>query len=423
MADVDFHLGKGITRVQIPDSNLVEIHSPPDLDPPGSEGELLRKSLAGPIQAEPIPSQVGSGDKVLIILDDITRQTPTRRVIPSLRRELDTAGIKEGDIEILFALGTHRYMTREEMEIKAGARAVREISTSNHYWRDQSKLRDLGTTDSGIPITVNEKILEADWSIGVGNIVPHRVAGYTGGGKIVQPGLGGPQTTGLTHLMAGKFESEEILGVAENPVRREIEEISEKAGLDMIINTVLDGKSRTFGFFSGHPISAHREGVETSNRIYDVPIDHKVDVAIVDSHPADIDMWQAVKALEAAELAVKPGGTIVMLTPCWEGISEEHPELEKHGYLYPSKALSLMDSGELTDLCSVAAMVHVGKILEKMRVIVYAVGIPRKDVENLGFEYAPSPQEAVDRALEDAGKSAEAMALKGAAEVVPRIGE
>ncbi len=420
MAEIFFHLGKGRAKVEIPDGNLVGVYSPRELKAEAPEA-VIRRSLSNPIAADPIPSQVKRGDKVLIILDDITRETPTRVILPPILSDLNRSGVKEEDVEIMFALGTHRYMTTEEMAVKTGEALIGRYKMLNHHWREESMLRDLGSTRMGTPITVNYKILEADWSIGIGNIVAHRVAGYTGGAKIVQPGLCGGQTTGHTHIMAGRFEGEEILGVADNPVRSEMEEIAGKAGLRMIANTVLDGKARMVGCFSGDPVKAHRRGVEASDRIYGIPIDHKADIAVVDSHPADIDMWQSVKALEAAELAVKPGGTIVLLSPCWEGVSKEHPELERYGYLYPGQAEALWESGRLKDLCSVAAMLHVGRIRERMRVITYTIGLTKKETEAIGFEYAPGPQEAFDMALEGAGPSAEVLAIKRAAEVVPRI--
>jgi nickel-dependent lactate racemase len=421
MTQLFFHLGKGRVVVEIPESKLVGIHSPPACEITGEPDDLVDRSLANTIGTEPITSQVGAGDKALIILDDVTRETPTRTILPKVLGQLESAGLKDDDIQIIFALGTHRYMTPEEMESRAGPDALKRFQVFNHYWREEEKLQDLGTTKSGIPILVNSKIIEADWSIGFGTVAPHRIAGYTGGGKIVQPGLSGAETTGLTHLLSAKLESERVLGVPDNPVRLEMEEIARKAGLSMISNCVLDGKGRLVNCFSGDELAAHREAVKCADGIYDVPIDHKVDIAIVDSHPADIDMWQAVKGIQAAERAVKPGGTIVLLSPCWEGVSEEHPELEEHGYLYPGEAQSLMDSGKLRDIVSVSAMYHIGGIREKFRIIVYTVGITKKDTETLGFEYASNPQEAVDMALEGAGKSAEILAFKRAAQIVPRI--
>ena len=423
MTKLFFHLGKGRVIVDVPESNLAGIHSPPARQAVGNANELVSRSLSRTIGCESIPNQVKGGDKVLVVLDDVTRETPTRVIIPQILEQLGEAGVKDRDIQMIFALGTHRYMTPEEMSNRAGPETIERFQVQNHYWREEKMLRDLGTTASGTPIQVNSKILEADWSIGVGNVVPHRIAGYTGGGKIVQPGLSGAETTGLTHLLSARLAGEEVLGVAENPVRAEMEEIAGKAGLKMITNCVLDGKGGMTGCFSGDVVAAHREAVKASDEIYDIPIDHKVDVAIVDSHPADIDMWQAVKAIQAAERSVKLGGTIVLISPCWEGISKEHPELEEHGYLYPAEAQSLMDSGRLKDIVSVSAMYHIGQIREKFRIIVYTVGIPRRDTENLGFEYASDPQEAVGMALDGAGKSAEVLAFKRAAQIVPRIGD
>lgn len=416
-----FHMGKGFIAVDIPGSLLKGIYEPPSREADKGPDELVSHSLECPIGGEPISSQVSRGDKVLLVVDDVTRETPARAILPHITSQLEDSGVKDSDVEVIFALGTHRYMTPEEMRGKAGQETAKRYPMLNHEWMDEGELSDLGTTRSGTPIKVNRRILESDWSIGIGNIVAHRIAGYTGGGKIVQPGLSGDETTGYTHIMAGDLEGEEILGVAENPVRREMEEIAHKAGLKMITNTVLDGRARMIGCYSGDPVDAHRKGVETSDGIFAIPVDHKADITVVDSHPADTNMWQAVKAIQAGELATKPGGTIVLLSPCWEGASSEHPELEKYGYRPPDEARAMLEAGELKDLVTVAAMIHVGRILEKLRVIVYTIGISRKQTEILGFEYASSPKEAMKLALEGAGTSPEILAFKRASEIVPRL--
>jgi len=241
MTKLFFHLGKGRVIVDVPESNLAGIHSPPARQAVGNANELVSRSLSRTIGCESIPNQVKGGDKVLVVLDDVTRETPTRVIIPQILEQLGEAGVKDRDIQMIFALGTHRYMTPEEMSNRAGPETIERFQVQNHYWREEKMLRDLGTTASGTPIQVNSKILEADWSIWVGNVVPHRIAGYTGGGKIVQPGLSGAETTGLTHLLSARLAGEEVLGVAENPVRAEMEEIAGKAGLKMITICVLDG--------------------------------------------------------------------------------------------------------------------------------------------------------------------------------------
>jgi nickel-dependent lactate racemase len=416
-----FHMGKGFIAVDIPGSLLTGVYEPPSREVHSTPDEIVSRSLERPIGCEPIASQISRGDKVLLVVDDITRETPAAAILPRISSQLEESGVPDRDVEVIFALGTHRYMTPEEMRSKAGPQTAGRYRMSNHEWMDGGGLSELGTTGSGVPITVNRKILESDWSIGIGNIVAHRIAGYTGGGKIVQPGLSGDQTTGYTHIMAGDLDGEEILGMAENPVRREMEEIARKAGLKMIANTVLDGRARMIGCYSGDLVDAHRRGVEASDQVFAIPIDHKADITLVDSHPADMNMWQAVKAIQAGELATKPGGTIVLLSPCWEGASMEHPELEKYGYRPPDEARSMLEAGELKDLVTVAAMIHVGRILEKFRVIVYTIGIPKKQTEILGFEYASSPKEALKMALEGAGTSPEILAFKRASEIVPRL--
>ena len=150
--------------------------------------------------------------KVLIVVDDYTRTTPVQKILPRLISELEEAGIKPSGIKILVALGTHRPMTEEEIVKKFGKDIPKRYPILNHPWWDSSQLTYCGETEKGTPIFVNRMVKEVDFILGIGQIVPHRVSGFSGGGNIIQPGICGEETTGKTHWLSAQFQRTGDLG-------------------------------------------------------------------------------------------------------------------------------------------------------------------------------------------------------------------
>lgn len=281
----------------------------------------------------------------------------------------------------------------------------------------------LGETPSGIPIHVNKLVQEADFIMGMGHIVPHRVAGFSGGGKIVQPGICGPATTDKTHWISAKYPGEEIMGKADNPVRREIEAVAKQVGLRFLINAVQDGKGRLAGLFSGDPTMVYARGTELARELYGVKAPAKADIVVIDSYPADLELWQAAKGVYAAGLAVADGGVVILVTPCPEGVATTHPEVEKLGYKTYDEVNALVEAGEITDLTVAAHLVHVGEVIKgKATGIMVSPGIDRKTAEHLGFRYAATPQEALDMAFAIKGGGAGVAVFHNGGEVLPVVG-
>ena len=173
---------------------------------------------------------------------------------------LEAAGVERGGISILIAGGSHRPMTEDELRAKVGHQVFESVPVFNHEYANKEKLVYLGDTANGTPIWINKMVFEADLVLAVGGIVPHRYCGWSGGGKIIQPGVCGEETTIATHLMITKDESI-TLGNIDNPVRAEIDEIALKAGLKFIVNVIMDADQRVVGLVAGDPIKAHRSGV------------------------------------------------------------------------------------------------------------------------------------------------------------------
>jgi nickel-dependent lactate racemase len=190
----------------IPEDMDVTVLAPKsNIGPSITDNEQIRLGLNEPIGAPLLSDSLQAGSRVLILVDDNTRITPTHLILPLVIDQLFTAGIAQADIKLLVASGTHRPMTEAEKERKYGAAIVRDFPVIDHNWRDREQLTQLPTTCQGTEIYVNKLVLEADFVLGIGHIVPHRVAGFSGGCKIVQPGICGPINHHRTDSLAERW--------------------------------------------------------------------------------------------------------------------------------------------------------------------------------------------------------------------------
>jgi nickel-dependent lactate racemase len=411
-----------IKGLEIPGKNLLGIFSPSVVRVEESQEQIIEKAFSRPIGSPPLKQLLGGNENILIVVDDYTRPTPVAAILPSLMNELKNAEIKTGRIKILVALGTHRPMTEAEIEKKFGKEIVGQYPIFNHTWWDSSQLSYLGETESGTPIFINRLVKEVDFIIGIGQIVPHRVSGFSGGGNIIQPGICGEETTGKTHWLSAQFQGREILGKIENPVKEEIERVARKAGLNWILNTVQDGSGKLIDLIAGDPVHAYRTGAKRSLEVYQSQLPQEADIVIVDSHPYDSELWLAAKGIYAAELAVKPGGVVILITPCPEGISPSHPEVLELGYQTFEEVDRKVHKRMIQKLTVAAHLVHVGRVIkERAKGIMVCPGITKEEKERIGFLPAETPQEALEKAFSLQGPDAKIAVLQRGGEILPVI--
>jgi len=387
-----------------------------------SEEELIEGAFLNPIDSDPLHKRVRGCKKVLVVVDDHTRSTPVRRILPRLIKELDEGGVEKDHVTILVALGTHRPMTPRELEDKLGKDIVAHYPVLNHNYRDRSQLSYLGDTEAGTPILVNSLAEQADFIIGIGQIVPHRVSGFSGGGNIVQPGICGELTTGKTHWLAAQFTGREILGRIENPVKREIESVATRIGLKWVLNAIQDGSGKMVYAVAGDPVQSYRIGAALSYDVYRCVMPCEADIVIADSHPFDSDLWVASKGIYASELAVKQGGVVVLVSPCLSGVSVSHPEVLENGYHTFREIDRLVQGGIMKKLTVAAHLVHVGRVIkERAKGILVTRGISEEESERLGFSYADEPRDALDMAMSFCGRDAKVAILQRGSEILPVI--
>lgn len=420
--DTLIHLPYGDTTLafRLPRRSLLGIMTPAEVSAAADPAVLVREALRHPIGRPPLRELVRAGQHIVIIVDDMTRPTPQQVLLPPLLQELEDAG---GGLhtEILIATGTHRAMTPAEIERKVGRQVMDAYPVVNHDAMDQNNLAHLGITPNGTPIVVNRRVVEADLVIAVGNVVPHCLAGWSGGAKIIQPGVCGEETTHHTHAL-NMYSPVPHLGRLDNPVRQEIEAIVQRVRLDFMVNTVLNARAEVVHVVAGDPYHSHRKAVELAAPIWVQPVPIMPDIVVISSHPADLDYWQGVKALYAAELVVKRGGDIILVSPCWEGISTNlhHLEAMRLAQGLPSKAIrhEAVQRG-FTDWTGLNTATVTARVNELAYVQMVTSGLTDEDLAIIGHARAESIEAGLERALARQGKDARVLVITHGGDLCP----
>lgn len=406
--------------VEIPDRNLLGVfQAHPHSD--RAEAEIIADAIAHPIGAPRLRNLVKRDERVLILPDDNTRMTPAARIVPFILKELRAAGVPDENIRFLMSLGTHRKMTPAELTAKLGADVVQRFRVVNHHWEELENLYQVGVSAGGVPIYANKEALWADHIVGIGAIFPHAVAGFSGGGKIVVPGITGEATCGDMHWKMFGIPPRDLYGHAENPVRAIIDEMALKAGLEYIVDGIINEEGRVVDMVAGHPVAAHRAGCQLSARHYGVAVPGQGDIVIFDSYGTDLEYWQAIKAITPAGIVMKDGGVVIQVASCPEGVSASHPEVLEYGYRPLAVVEEMMRCGVVNK--SVAAhMIQASEVIvERGRGFLVSQGVGPADAVRLGFLHADSPQDALDRALRMKGPNASIIVLTHAGDLLPLL--
>jgi len=364
----------------------------------------IARAIDAPLGCGPLSGIVKHGDKVGILCDDLTRATPVKLILPILIERLINAGVAESDITIIMALGSHRYMTADEMRARVGDGVYERFKVVNSEFNDESALVNLGRTDDGVEIEVTRAAMEVDVRIAVGSVVPHPVMGFSGGAKMLFPGVTGERTVAQFHMLAGLADVG-YYGRDDSPFRLVIEKWAEKIGLHFIVNTVLTPGLELYRCVAGHYVTAHRAGVEHAKRAQGCRVDRKADICVVSSYPSDSDMWQSGKGICCAVNAVREGGAIILVSPNYEGVGP-HPEYVKFVGMDARDAhaeLTKFMRGEPVDGDPLALSVGtaVSKIRSKYRLVMVGDGVSKADTEAAGIKWYPKDglQAAVDETI------------------------
>jgi nickel-dependent lactate racemase len=289
-------------------------------DRPRLKPAEIRKAIRSPIGMKPLKEYARGKKEVVILFDDMTRVTRTAEIAPPVLDELKEAGVRDGQVRFICAGGCHGALGRADFVKKLGEDVLRRFPVYNH--NPFANCVYAGTTTAGTKISINAEVMKCDLKIGIGSVVPHTMAGFGGGSKIVMPGAAAYETVLALHSARGQGGgfNDTVSGmgaVKDNPRRRDIDEAAGIVGLDMIVNTVVNGRGETAGLFAGAPQTAYATALETARKHYLTPQAKDKDIVIAN---AFTKASEAVSGLMIAYPSIKrSGGDVVLIANAPDG--------------------------------------------------------------------------------------------------------
>ena len=319
---VHLAFGKSGVDLNLPDGfryRLLESRSAAALDHPES---AIEAALDHPIGTPALGQLAGGKRTVAISVCDITRPAPYAKTLPPVLRRIEKAGIRREEVTILIATGLHRAATPSEIREICGEEIASSYRVENHDARQLAQHRHLGSTKSGTPVYIDQRFVGADLRITLGLIEPHLMLGFSGGRKLVAPGLAAQETIKVLHSPKFMRDALAIEGSTEqNPLHHELLEIGRLARHDFMLDVALARDRSIAGVFAGDLEQAHRSGVQFVSQVMLETLAEPVDAVITTSagYPLDLTFYQAIKGVTAAAHIVKDGGRILVVAACEEG--------------------------------------------------------------------------------------------------------
>jgi len=414
--------GQGIIRFKVPKRNLLSVIQPNNLPGVQNEYKEIVDALKNPLGSRPLYEIAKEKKgKVVIVVNDITRTTPTSKLVLPMLKELIQAGIKRKDITFLVATGTHRKNTSQELEKMLSSEVIQNFNIISHDSNDPEQLELIGTTKRGVPIEINKTFYEADIKILTGTIAPHQSAGFSGGRKSVLPGIASEKALMIHHSYPLRLKGPAIGKIEGNHFSEEAIEAARIVGVDFILNVVQNRKKEIVKAVAGDLIEAWLEGVKWARKVHEVAVPGirpEVVIASPGGFPRDINLYQTQKSVAPAEIIVKEGGTIIVPSECIEGIGgganfynwlNEANDIDKvierfkkEGYSESSNKAFLYARG-----------------LKKAEIIIVTKNISSKILNNIFLKRVNTVEEAIQKALLKHGKDCKIVLIQNAPELVP----
>ncbi len=401
--------GKTGLDVELPGNGKVvgplSIREAPPLANPQA---ALEAALANPIGTAPLAELAKGKKDACIVICDITRPVPNQLLLPPILRTLEEAGIPREKITILIATGLHRPNEGDELVELVGAEVAKNYRCVNHHGKVREEHDFIGTTPRGVPAWIDSRYVRADLKITTGLIEPHLMAGYSGGRKLICPGIAGLDTVKVWHGPKFLEDPRADCGILEgNPVHEENTLIAKMAGCDFIVNVAIDGKRQVTWLGAGDMMDAWMEGVKFVEQVVRVGVREPLDIVVTScaGYPLDTTWYQAVKGLTGALPIVKRGGTIILAASLTEGVGSpefqevlrDNPSLEQFIDRIQNTDYFVMDQWQVEELA---------KVRRRCKVKVVTQGLSAEVLRNCHVEPAESVEKAIAECLEVYGPDA-----------------
>lgn len=421
---VELAYGKTGLVAEVPDKHVVRTLAYKDAPPLADPERVVREILAAPVGSPPLADLARGKQDACVVICDITRPVPNQIILPPLLETLHQSGIPRERVLILVATGMHRASTHEELVEMLGPGIVSSYRIENHDGQKPEEHAYLGQSPRGVPIHIDRRYVEADLKITTGLIEPHLMAGFSGGRKLICPGLASLETVKVWHGPDFLEHPNADCGILQgNPVHEENTWIAQKAGCDFIVNAVIDAKRRPLALVAGDMIKAFEKGVEFVRQVVRDTVGQPVDIVVTSSagYPLDTTFYQAIKGLTGALPIVKEGGTIILAASLSEGIGSpqfqqlfhENDNLEQFVQRILGKDYFVMDQWQLEELA---------KVRRKARVKIISDGLAAETLQSLFVETAPSVESAIADSLKDYGEQAQIALIPKGPYVLAQVG-
>ena len=423
---VDLLYGREGITVDLSDDievTVVHKHSMPLVPDPV---QAVWQALKNPVESPPLAELARGKKSACILICDITRPVPNGTLLPPLIKTLTTSGISKKDILILVATGLHRPNESEELrEIVGSDEMFHSIRIENHLARDRDAHMDLGKTLRGIPIMIDRRFIDADIKIVTGLVEPHFMAGYSGGRKVVAPGVAFQDTILMFHTAHILEHPKAVNCVVEgNPLHNEQVEIVKAIGGIVSLNVVID-EERCIGFVNfGEIETSHLQAVDFMRKYAEVRMPRRFKTIITTSagYPLDKTYYQTVKGMVGVIDILEPGGTIIIASECSEGMgNREFVDAQQTlCQVGPDRFMSILETRQkaLIDEWQTEMLI---KALRKGTVQLYTTGLSREDMKDIYVEPVSSVEKAVMSSVESHGDRDVAVVPEGPY-VIPLIG-
>ncbi|MHB9071857.1 MAG: nickel-dependent lactate racemase [Sedimentisphaerales bacterium] len=341
--------GKTHIEFELPEGICADVIYPKYAASLPNEIEGVRAALSMPLGAKPLKEYACKSKRIAIVVNDITRATPYKKILPPLLDEL--SGVSENQITFFVATGTHRPNTEKELETMLGIDILKRFKIVQNDANDVASHSLAGQTSSGNKVYIHKEYLACDFKILTGFIEPHFFAGFSGGPKACVPGLAGIETIINNHSFKNLSDKNARWAVTKtNPVWEELHDAALLAGSPFVINVALNRNKEITAVFAGDMDASHETGCEFVKRHSMAAVESRYDIVIGSNsgYPLDLNLYQAVKGMSAAWQIVKKNGTIIIASDCWDGI----PDHGSFGQILkenktPQELISKIKKGEL----------------------------------------------------------------------------
>lgn len=397
--------GKTGLMVDLPNEKVIGPLEIKNAIPLANQSQAISDALANPIGSKPL-AEIAKGKKTAcILICDITRPVPNKVILPQILKTIEEAGVPRSGITILIATGLHRPNEGEELVELVGEDIANNYRVENHHGKETSEHDYLGITPKGVPVYIDSRYIRAELKITTGLIEPHLMAGYSGGRKVICPGIAGIETVKVWHGPKFLEHPNADCGIVEgNPVHEENTYIALMSGCDFIVNVCVDGNRQITWAGAGDMIKAWEAGVSFVRQVVRVPVKEPVDIVLTScaGYPLDITWYQAVKGLIGALPIIKKGGTIILVASLTEGLGSpefqqvlsENPDLKAFKKRILETDYFVMDQWQLEEFA---------KVIEKCKVKVYSKGLEHSVLNKCHVTPIDSVEQAVAESLQEYG--------------------